>query len=50
VLPVQHLEKQFFKSSVVDPVSLNPDPDPAFQVNQDSDPVPDPDLGFITKY
>ncbi len=28
--------------SVVDPDSLNKDPDPAFQVHSDSDPVPDP--------
>jgi hypothetical protein len=27
-------------TSVVDPDSLNPDPDPAFQMNPD--PVPDP--------
>ncbi len=35
------------KNSVVDPVSLNPDTDPAFQVNPDTDPAafrvnPDP--------
>ncbi len=26
----------------MDPDTLNPDPDPAFQVNPDTDPVPDP--------
>jgi hypothetical protein len=33
-------------SSVVDSDSLNPDPDPAFHANPDTDPDHDPDLGF----
>jgi hypothetical protein len=34
------------QSSVVDSDSLNLDLDPAFQVNTDTDPVPDLDPGF----
>jgi hypothetical protein len=40
---VGNLVLTFF--SVMDPGSLNSDPDPAFQVNPDTDPVLDPDPG-----
>jgi hypothetical protein len=44
VLPVHHLEKQLFKSSVV--CIIESESGSSISSESSSDPVPDPDLGF----
>ncbi len=47
-----HSNRMFLFPRAANPDSLNPDPDPAFQMNPDPDPAfqvnpdPDTDLGF----
>jgi len=36
-----------YKTSVADPDSSIPDPDPAFKLNTDQNPDSDPDPGFL---